>query len=65
MVKIFPNLRNVKIDIITFPENLKNTSGLSILLHGVISLSDAMSYDKMRYIMVSKKNDPLIYVRIG
>ena len=29
-----------------FPENLQTTSGLSILLHGVISLPDATSYDK-------------------
>ena len=28
-------------DVITFPDNLLNTSGLSILLHGVISLPDA------------------------
>ena len=33
-------------DIITFPINLLTTSGLSILLHGVISLTDATSYDK-------------------
>ena len=33
-------------DIITFLENLLITSGLSILLHGVISLPDATSYDK-------------------
>ena len=26
--------------------NLKNTSGLSILMHGDISLQDATSYDK-------------------
>ena len=32
-------------DILTFPGNLKTTSGLSILLHGVISLPDATSYD--------------------
>ena len=32
-------------NIITFPENPLTTSGLSILLHGVISLPDAMSYD--------------------
>ena len=32
-------------DVITFPENLLSTSGLSILLHGVISLPDATSYD--------------------
>ena len=30
----------------TLPENLQTTSGLSILLHGVISLPDATSYDK-------------------
>ena len=33
-------------DVITFPENLLTTSGLSILLHSVISLPDATSYDK-------------------
>ena len=32
--------------IITFPENLFTTSGLSLLLHGVISLPDSTSYDK-------------------
>ena len=32
-------------DVITFPENL-TTSGWSMLLHGVNSLSDAKSYDK-------------------
>ena len=32
-------------DVIMFPENLYTTSGLSILLHGVISLPDGMSYD--------------------
>ena len=35
----------VVIDDITFPENLSTTSGLSILLHGVVSLPDATSYD--------------------
>ena len=34
-------------DVITFPVNLYTTSGLSILLHGVILLSDATSYDKI------------------
>ena len=34
-------------DIITFPVNLLTTHGLSILLHGVISLPDATSYDKI------------------
>ena len=33
-------------DVITFPVNRQTTSGLQILLHGVISLPDAMSYDK-------------------
>ena len=37
----------VVMDVISFPENLKTTSGLSILLHGVISLPDAKSYDNM------------------
>ena len=32
-------------DVITFPENMLTTSGLSILLHGVISLPVATSYD--------------------
>ena len=45
-------LKNVKIfaiimDVITFPENLKTTSGLSVLLHSVISLPDATSCDKI------------------
>ena len=39
-------LFNVIMDVITFPENLLTTSGLSILMHGVISLPDAMSCDK-------------------
>ena len=30
-------------DVITFPENLLTTSGLSILMHGVISLPGATS----------------------
>ena len=33
-------------DVKTFPKNLLATSGLSILLHGVISFPDATSYDK-------------------
>ena len=37
-------VRNVVIDVITFPENLYTSSGLSILLHDVISLQDATSY---------------------
>ena len=38
-------------DVITFPVNLLTTSGLSILLHGVISLPDETSYDKRNYIV--------------
>ena len=34
-------VRNVVMAVITFPENLYTTSGLSVLLHGVISLLDA------------------------
>ena len=37
-----------------FPENLLTTSGLSILLHGFISLPDAKSYD-------NDKNMPLSF----
>ena len=33
-------------DVITFPENLYLTSGLSISLHGVITLPHATAYDK-------------------
>ena len=36
-------------DVITFPVNLLTAGGLSILLHGVISLPDATSYDKNQY----------------
>ena len=36
-------------DVITFPENRYTTSGLQILLHGVISLPDATSYDNAKY----------------
>ena len=37
-------VRTVVMDVITFPVNL-----LSILLHGVISLPDATSYDNLIY----------------
>ena len=60
-------------DVITFPENRKTTSGLQILLHGVISLPDATSYDKVRLwltlAMVKRNctpdNDNLYYIRGG
>ena len=42
-------------DVITFLVNLETTSGLSILLHGVISLPDATSYDKKLYIYIFVK----------
>ena len=38
-------------DVITFPENLLTTSGLSILLHGVISLPGATSCDNDYFIL--------------
>ena len=34
-------------DVITFPKNQLTTSGLQILLHGVISLPGATSYDNL------------------
>ena len=37
---------NVVMDVIMFPENLLTTSGLLILLHGIISLPDATLCDK-------------------
>ena len=43
----------------TFPVNLKNTSGLLILLHGVISLSDATSYDKYLFLPSRYKTSKL------
>ena len=41
-------------DVITFPENLSSTSGLPILLHGVISLPDATSNDMINVLLVSR-----------
>ena len=45
-------VRNVVMDVTMFPENLLTTSGLSILLYGVISLPDATSYDKKFYTLL-------------
>ena len=42
------------------PENLYTTSGLSILMHGVISLKDAISYDKAVY-KISQNIDRISY----
>ena len=39
-------MREAKNHFITLSENLYTTSGLSILMHGVISLPDLASYDK-------------------
>ena len=39
-------VHNVVMDVITFLENRLTTSGLQILLHGVILIRDATSYDK-------------------
>ena len=39
-------------DVITFPENLLTTSGLSILLHCVILLPDATSYDNTYFYLI-------------
>ena len=36
-------------DVITFPESMKTTSCLSILLHDVISLTDTTSCDDIKY----------------
>ena len=44
-------------DVITFPVNRLTTSGLQILLHGVISLPDATSYDKS-YFHKQTREDP-------
>ena len=44
-------VRNIVMDIITFPVNLKTTSCLSILLHGFISVPDTTSYDKTFFML--------------
>ena len=41
-------LRNIIMDLITFPENMLTISGLSILLHSLISLPEATSCDKLQ-----------------
>ena len=41
-------LRNVITDATTFPVNLLPTCGLSVLLHGVISLTEAIPCDKTK-----------------
>ena len=44
-------------DVITFPVNLLTTSGLSILLHGVVSLPDATLYDNITICYLMREND--------
>ena len=44
-------------DVITFPENRLTTSGLQILLHCVISLPDATSYDKLHFQISASSKD--------
>ena len=39
-------MHNVVLDVITFPIDLSTTSVLLVLLHVVITIPDAMSYDK-------------------
>ena len=39
-------MSTVDMNVITFPINQQTTSGLSILLHGVITLLDATSCEK-------------------
>ena len=36
-------------DVITFPEHLQTTSGVSIVLHGAFSNQDAISSDNLAY----------------
>ena len=52
-------VHNVVMDLITFHKNLQTTSGLSILLHGFISLTDATSYDKATY---KKSGWSIVYI---
>ena len=46
LTKFCHYVHKVVMDVITSPENMLTTSGLLILLHGIISLPDATSYDK-------------------
>ena len=60
-------MSNVVMDVITYPENLSTTSGLSILMHGVISLPDVTSYDKILYTgvhKVSKYRQPICHILV-
>ena len=53
-------LRNVIMDVITCPENLSITSGLSTLFHSVISLPDVMSCHNM-YLKILWKMEHLLF----
>ena len=54
-VKILSLCTQRCLDVITFPVNLLTSSGLSILLHDVISLPDATSYDKFYFFSSFRK----------
>ena len=45
-----------------FPENLKTTGGLSILMHGIISLPDGMSYDKNHVLLIKCSASLTFYI---
>ena len=49
-------------DVITFPEHLQTTSGLSILLHGVTSLPDEASNDNIGSLFYqTRRNNPIVH----
>ena len=48
-------LRNIIMDVITLHTNLSTTRGLTILLHGFISLPEATSCDKYRLLNYSQR----------
>ena len=51
-VKVLPYARRLKRHFITFPENLWTTSGLPILMHGVISLPDGRYFTARRDVII-------------
>ena len=59
--------RNVVKDILTFPENLLTTSGLSVVFPGVILLPEVTQGDKSVYVKMKRNHLPLslIYTGLG
>ena len=53
----------LKVSFHNVSENLYTTSGLSILLHSVISLPDATSYDKQFYTIIFYASGPTVVVK--